>query len=96
MLFPAAPAPASPHRPHDRRRPWTNTEAAARLILSNKAIDAHLHRTYRKLRIHSRKELTHVLPRHRETADFSPNVEHSVGGVPETPPLVLARVVSGR
>jgi DNA-binding CsgD family transcriptional regulator len=35
----------------------TNKEAAARLFLSVKTIEAHLHRTYRKLGIHSRSEL---------------------------------------
>jgi DNA-binding CsgD family transcriptional regulator len=39
----------------------TNKEAAARLFLSTKTIEAHLHRTYRKLGISSRQELVPLL-----------------------------------
>jgi ATP/maltotriose-dependent transcriptional regulator MalT len=39
----------------------TNKEAAARLFLSTKTIEAHLHRTYRKLGISSRHELAPLL-----------------------------------
>jgi DNA-binding CsgD family transcriptional regulator len=39
----------------------TNKEAAAQLFLSTKTIEAHLHRTYRKLGIGSRHELAPLL-----------------------------------
>jgi DNA-binding CsgD family transcriptional regulator len=39
----------------------TNKEAAAQLFLSTKTIEAHLHRTYRKLGISSRRELAPLL-----------------------------------
>ena len=39
----------------------TNKEAAARLFLSVKTIEAHLHRTYRKLGVRSRAELAPLL-----------------------------------
>jgi DNA-binding CsgD family transcriptional regulator len=39
----------------------SNKEAAARLFLSTKTIEAHLHRTYRKLGIRTRNELAPVL-----------------------------------
>ena len=39
----------------------TNKEAAARLFLSTKTIEAHPHRTYRKLGIRSRHELAPLL-----------------------------------
>jgi DNA-binding CsgD family transcriptional regulator len=39
----------------------SNKEAAARLFLSVKTIEAHLHRTYRKLGVRSRAELTPLL-----------------------------------
>jgi DNA-binding CsgD family transcriptional regulator len=39
----------------------TNREAAARLFLSPKTIEAHLHRTYRKLGVRSRSELARRL-----------------------------------
>ena len=39
----------------------TNKEAAAQLFLSTKTIEAHLHRTYRKLGISSRQELRPLL-----------------------------------
>ena len=39
----------------------SNKEAAARLFLSTKTIEAHLHRTYRKLGISSRQELVPLL-----------------------------------
>jgi DNA-binding NarL/FixJ family response regulator len=42
----------------------SNKEAAARLFLSVKTIEAHLHRTYRKLGIRSRAELTPLLGEH--------------------------------
>jgi DNA-binding NarL/FixJ family response regulator len=39
----------------------SNTEAAARLFLSVKTIEAHLHRAYRKLGVRSRAELAPLL-----------------------------------
>ena len=39
----------------------SNKEAAARLFLSVKTIEAHLHRAYRKLGIRSRSELGPLL-----------------------------------
>ena len=39
----------------------TNREAAARLFLSPKTIEAHLHRTYRKLGLSGRAELKGAL-----------------------------------
>jgi DNA-binding CsgD family transcriptional regulator len=39
----------------------SNKEAAARLFLSTKTIEAHLHRTYRKLGIRTRNELAPLL-----------------------------------
>ena len=39
----------------------SNKEAAARLFLSVKTIEAHLHRTYRKLGVRSRAELAPLL-----------------------------------
>jgi DNA-binding NarL/FixJ family response regulator len=39
----------------------SNKQAAARLFLSVKTIDAHLHRAYRKLGIRSRAELAPIL-----------------------------------
>ena len=43
----------------------SNKQAAARLFLSVKTIEAHLHRTYRKLGIRSRSELGPLLGRRR-------------------------------
>ena len=43
----------------------TNKEAAAQLFLSTKTIEAHLHRTYRKLGISSRHELRPLLATRR-------------------------------
>ena len=43
----------------------SNKEAAARLFLSVKTIEAHLHRTYRKLGVRSRSELAPLLAEHR-------------------------------
>ena len=45
----------------------SNKEVAARLFLSVKTIEAHLHRTYRKLGVRSRRELPSVIG----TADAS-------------------------
>jgi DNA-binding NarL/FixJ family response regulator len=39
----------------------SNKEAATRLFLSVKTIEAHLHRTYRKLGVRSRAELAPLL-----------------------------------
>lgn len=39
----------------------SNKAAAAQLFLSTKTIEAHLHRAYRKLGIHSRDELVPML-----------------------------------
>jgi DNA-binding CsgD family transcriptional regulator len=39
----------------------SNKEAAAQMFLSVKTIEAHLHRTYRKLGISSRHELAPLL-----------------------------------
>ena len=45
----------------------SNKEIAAELFLSVKTIEAHLHRTYRKLGVRSRRELPAVIG----TADAS-------------------------
>ena len=52
----------------------TNKQAAARLFLSTKTIEAHLHRTFRKLGIHSRDELAPLLAAHGPRDD-PPRVE---------------------
>jgi DNA-binding CsgD family transcriptional regulator len=58
----------------------TNREAAARLFLSPKTIEAHLHRTYRKLGLTGRAQLRNSLA---ETAD------DQAGGVPGRDPPSL-------
>ena len=46
----------------------SNKEAAARLFLSVKTIEAHLHRTYRKLGVRSRAELAPLLAEREPSA----------------------------
>jgi DNA-binding CsgD family transcriptional regulator len=40
----------------------TNREVAARLVLSEKTVESHLSRIYRKLGVRSRAELAHRYP----------------------------------
>jgi DNA-binding NarL/FixJ family response regulator len=51
----------------------TNKEAAARLFLSIKTIEAHLHRAYRKLGITSREQLRTVLEPDPTPRDRNPD-----------------------
>jgi len=51
---------ASLVRERDASTP-SNREAAQALFVTEKTIEAHLSRTYGKLNIHSRHELTHAL-----------------------------------
>ena len=54
----------------------TNKEAAARLFLSTKTIEAHLHRTYRKLGIRTRNELAPMLaPRPEPRSDGDSHID---------------------
>ena len=74
----------------------TNKEAAAKLFLSVKTIEAHLHRTYRKLDVQSRVQLRpSCLPAQKELARPPRRVAidgpiHASGGPSRMPPLHMS------
>ena len=55
----------------------TNREAAARLFLSPKTIEAHLHRAYRKLGLTSRAQLRSILATRPTTREKSVTADHA-------------------